>query len=176
MKKLITILAITSLFSFQAFAQLASDACGIDLPTCQSFQLGSEAYVLHDFSVLEVKAISIGKVRPGETVEVDFLTDGHRGKSTGEITVVAEVETSYTISCNASLSTISFQGDVSTALTSCELQNQITDDQASSISGEVVNDAAGGMNFYNIYLALNVPSGAQAGDASGSVHLELAYE
>lgn len=73
MKKLITILAITSLFSFQAFAQesLSSGACNTPDSTCQAFELGINGEILKDFSVSVTKEPSFGKVRRGEYVEVE---------------------------------------------------------------------------------------------------------
>ena len=169
MKKLITILAITSLFSFQAFA-LTSEACGIDLPTCQSFQLGSEAQVLQDFSVYVTMEPSLGKVRRGETINVDADTHGHRGKSIGELHVYGDWLAAFTITCYPLLSNINYQGGVSSTLSTCNLLGHF--DQGPSLSAQWIDS----FNRYNIEFQASVPAGAQDGDVTGSIHIEIAYE
>ena len=172
MKKLITILAITSLFSFQAFA-LTSEGCNDPSSTCQAFELDADAFVLSDFIVHIAKNLSIGKVRAGESIQVNFDTEGNRGKSYGFIDVLGELVTSYTISCDKNSSSITFVGGASTALQSCVLKNVITDNQGSSLNAEAISYM---YNSYHLYIDLNVPSDAQAGEASGVIHIELAYE
>ena len=174
MKKLITILAITSLFSFQAFA-LTSEACNDPSSTCQAFQLGSEAQVLKDFSVYVMVAPSLGKVRRGEQINV-VEGSTHRGKRTGMIQVTGEEEaTLFTIECDPLSSDINYQGGVSSTLSACNLISWTTAAEGSSLSAEMM-DLEWGFNYYFIEFQASVPAGAQDGDVTGSIHIEIAYE
>lgn len=176
MKKLITILMFTMFASVQGFAQeLDSGACNVEDPTCQSFQLEADAYVLRDFTVTPDNNLSLGKVRRGEQVEVNMNTDGHRGKVAGMILVEGDLDTSFTIKCIADSSVIIFQGSVSKALDRCEVSaNNV--EYNTQLNGQLIpNEGMGSKSFY-LDVMINVPIDAQDGDVSGSAHIELSYE
>ena len=174
MKKLITILAITSLFSFQAFAQLASDACDIDLPTCQAFEVPVDGEVLQDFTMEEIGVLSLGKVRRGEQIDV-VEGNTHRGKATGFVTLHGALNTAYKISCVASSSIIEYSDGATQALDTCTLQNDTADGSfAALIENEEISSEAG--NTYEVAASILVDENAADGAATGVVHLEVAYE
>lgn len=176
MKKLITILAITSLFSFQAFAQqLASSDCNTPDSTCQAFEVQVDGEVLEDFVMTQNQVLSLGKVRRGELINV-VEGDYHRGKSTGYVTLQGALNTNYTISCSAADSIITYSDGLTTqALDSCAIQNDdLVGDFLASHSEESIQFAGG--VIYEIAASIQIDENAPDGGATGVVHLEVAYE
>lgn len=175
MKKLITFLMFTTLTISQSFAQpLQSGACDVEDPTCQAFEVPIEGEVLQDFVMTQNTALSLGKVRRGEQIDV-VEGDNHRGKQTGFVTLQGALNQAYTITCIPASSVITYSDETTQTLDACTIQDSdLGGNFAASHAGESISDAGG--KLYEVAASILIKSDAPNGDATGSVHLEVAYE